>query len=470
MENILNNIYIAVVVILLFGAAIFVHEYGHYWVALRRKLKVEEFAIGFGPKLFSWRAKNGVLWSIRGIPAGGFVKLPQMITSEAIEGKPEEELPPITPLSKILVSVAGPFMNVVFAFAIALLIYFVGLPQAVNPSFIGYVDPQSAEAKLGVKEGDRVVAIDGKPVKSWQEVHIATVLALTNVLQVTFERAGERVTHPIRAEVSEVIRLKTLKLNPKDHPFIGGVTSGGPADKAGIKAGDEVLSLAGIPISSQQQLIELIGKRAGEATVIEVKRDSSIVPLTVTPLALSGGQTGRIQVQITSGGKQVFEVMKPGPLPWVQVYGVWQQMTGTIRALIYSKQSGVGISDLSGPPGIIMGLAAQAKTDIRLALSFLILLNINLAVLNMLPIPVLDGGHIAMAILEKLRGKPLSVRFVELTTSAFAILLISFMAYVTFFDVKRFPIFKAIMNAETKVEQSTNAPTATPAPAPQTPR
>ena len=122
--------------------------------------------------------------------------------------------------------------------------------------------------------------------------------------------------------------------------------------------------------------------------------------------------------------------------------------------------------DLSGPVGIISGLAIQVNTDYRLALSFLVLLNINLAVLNMLPIPVLDGGHIAMAILEKLRGKPLSVRFVELTTSAFAILLISFMAYVTFFDVKRFPLFKAMMNADTKVEQSTNAPTSTPAPAP----
>ena len=465
MENILNNIYIAVVVILLFGAAIFVHEYGHYWVALRRKLKVEEFAIGFGPKLFSWRAKNGVLWSLRGIPAGGFVKLPQMITSEAIEGKPEEELPPITPLSKILVSVAGPFMNVVFAFAIAAFIYVVGLPQPVNPSIVGYVDPKSDEAKLGIKEGDRVVALEGKPVKTWQDVNMGTILALTNTLQVTFDRAGQQFTHPLKAEVSETFGLKILKLNPKDHPVLIGIKPDGPAAKAGLQTGDEVVNFAGVPVVAREQFIELVRKRPGQATPIEVKRAGQIMPFTVTPAADPTEGVGRIQVEVGSNSKQVFEVMRPGPLPWVQVANVFDQMVSTLKALVYSKQTGVKAKDLSGPVGIISGLAIQVNTDYRLALSFLVLLNINLAVLNMLPIPVLDGGHIAMAILEKLRGKPLSVRFVELTTSAFAILLISFMAYVTFFDVKRFPLFKAMMNADTKVEQATNAPASTPPPA-----
>lgn len=467
MENFFNYIYVAVVVVLLFGAAIFVHEFGHYWVALRRKLKVEEFAIGFGPKLFSWRAKNGVLWSIRGIPAGGFVKLPQMITSEAIEGKTEEELPPITPLSKILVSVAGPFMNVVFAFAIATFIYFVGLPQPVNPSIVGYVDPKSEESRLGIREGDRVVALDGKPVKTWQDVHMGTIMALTNTLDVTFDRDGQRFTHPLKAEISEAFGLKILKLNAKDHPVLGGVKADGPAEKAGLKTGDEVISFAGVPIVAQQQFIELIRKRPGQATPVEVKRDGQPLQFTVTPAADPAEGVGRIHVEITGSGKQVFEVMKPGPLPWVQVANVWDQMVSTLKALVYSKQTGVKAKDLSGPVGIISGLAIQVNTDYRLALSFLVLLNINLAVLNMLPIPVLDGGHIGMAILEKLRGKPLSVRFVEWTTSAFAILLLSFMAYVTFFDIKRFPLFRAMMNAETRIEQTTNAPVPVPTPASQ---
>src|SRR5580698_7930972 len=116
MSHILSDLYIAAGVVFLFGAAIFVHEFGHFWVALKMGLKVEEFAIGFGPKIFSW-TRNGIVYSLRWIPAGGFVKLPQMITSSAIEGdKKEEEIPPAPPFAKILVAVAGPIMNVLFAF------------------------------------------------------------------------------------------------------------------------------------------------------------------------------------------------------------------------------------------------------------------------------------------------------------------------------------------------------------------
>src|SRR5664280_2060614 len=154
----LNIIYVVLAVLLLFGAAVFVHEYGHYWMALRRGLKIEGFSIGFGPKIVTWM-RDGVEWSWRWIPAGGFVKLPQMITSEALEGQPAEAVPPAPPLHKILVAFSGLFMNVVFAFAIATVIYFVGLPIPVNPAIIGYVEPGSAEAKLGIQECDRIVSV-----------------------------------------------------------------------------------------------------------------------------------------------------------------------------------------------------------------------------------------------------------------------------------------------------------------------
>src|SRR5690242_7878294 len=129
---VLNWIYVICAVVVLFGAAIFFHELGHFWVARWLGMKVEEFAIGMGPKMFS-RVRNGIVYSIRWIPAGGFVKLPQMITSEALEGHAESSVPPAPPWKKILVALAGPAMNVIFAFVIAAVIYFVGLPVAVNP-------------------------------------------------------------------------------------------------------------------------------------------------------------------------------------------------------------------------------------------------------------------------------------------------------------------------------------------------
>ena len=461
MTQILHYVYDAVAVVLLFGAAIFVHEFGHYWVARRRGLKVLEFAIGFGPKIFGW-TRDGIDYSVRWIPAGGYVKLPQMITSSAIEGEEgsQEKIPPAPPFSKILVAVAGPFMNVVFAFAIAGVIYFVGLPVLVNPSIIGYVEPDSAEAKLGVREGDKIVAINGKPVKSWQEVHAMTMVALTNVLPVTVERGAETLTFNLKAEPNEMIGLKMLNLNPRDHPVIKGIKSGSAAESAHLQVNDEVIALAGVPISSREQFVGLVQKRGGEATPIVVKRGGQKVNLQVTPALDPGTKIGRIGVELGSSAKEVYQIEHPSP--WSQIVNVWEQMVSTFSALIHSRQSGVKASDLAGPVGIISSLAAQAHADYRLALNFLVLLNINLALLNMLPVPVLDGGHILMAIIERIRRKPLSIRFVEYTTTAFAILLLSFMLYVTFFDVKRLSLFRSMFKREVQIEQ-VEKPTGAPA-------
>src|SRR5436190_12471008 len=201
--NILTGIKVIGTVILLFGASIFVHEFGHYWVARKRGLKVEAFAIGFGPKIFGW-VKDGIEYSVRWIPAGGYVKLPQMITSQQLEGSADANIPPAAPFSKILVAIAGPVMNVIFAFAVAGIIYFVGLPEPVNPSIIGYVEPNSAEAKLGIAEGDRIINVDGKPVNSWEQIREITIFARTNVLPVSIVHDGKTNTYPLTAKVSEI--------------------------------------------------------------------------------------------------------------------------------------------------------------------------------------------------------------------------------------------------------------------------
>ena len=169
---ILTTIYVVVAVLLLFGAAIFVHEWGHFYVARKCGMKVEEFAIGFGKILWK-HEKDGILYTIRMIPAGGFVKLPQMLTSEAIEGgngsEETEPLPDISPWAKIAVAVAGPIMNVVFAFVLATIIYFVGLPESITPPIVGALDKESEEYSLGIREGDIITKIDGEAIPSWEE-------------------------------------------------------------------------------------------------------------------------------------------------------------------------------------------------------------------------------------------------------------------------------------------------------------
>jgi len=456
-HTILSFIYIAVGVVFLFGAAIFVHEFGHFWVARKCGLKVEAFAIGFGPKMFAW-TRDGIEYSVRWIPAGGFVKLPQMVTSAALEGeKKEEDIPPAPPFAKILVAAAGPFMNVLFAIFIAVLIYYVGLPVPVNPSIIGYVDPVSAEGKLGIQKGDRIIAVDGKPVKSWEDVNLTTILALTNVLPVTIrheEKAGVQgqvQTYLLKADTNNnLLQAKTFNLDPLDHLIVKEVVAGQPADAAKIKMDDEVVGFAGVPVSSQLQFINLIQKRGSQPTPIMIKRGDKRLTLTVTPMTDPISKKTRVGIMF-SLGKDVYIIEHPTPSD--QIRDVCDQMYRTITALVHPRESGVKPSDLTGPVGIFGILAVDLTTDYRLALHFLVLLNINLAILNMLPIPVLDGGHIMMAVIERIRRRPLGPRFVEYTTTSFAVLLISFMVYITVSDVKRLPLFRMMFNRETQIEQ-----------------
>jgi regulator of sigma E protease len=452
-QTVLMGVKIVCVVILLFGASIFVHEFGHYWVALRRGMKVQAFAIGFGPKVYAW-TKNGIEYSLRWIPAGGFVKLPQMITSEALEGDAEskEVIPPASPVSKILVAIAGPVMNIVFAFFIATLIYFLGLPRPVNPPIIGYVNPESEEAKLGIKAGDQITAIDGKPVQTWQDVLNTTALARTNVFTVLFDRAGATFTNRLKAKVDEVLELKMFDLDPADRVVVGSLEAGWPAEQAQLKEDDKIVSFMEVPVLGTQQLSEMVAKRQDKPTEIVVERGDKKLTLSVTPKYDPVHKKARIGISFAPTAVR-YQLQKPGPLPTDQVAEVWERTINTLSALFHSKQTGVSVSNLSGPPGILAMLAAQVNTDYRLALSFLVLLNVNLAILNLLPIPVLDGGHIVMSIVEGIRRRPLSPKFVEYTTTAFAVLLISFMAFVSFNDLKRFRLFKSMFQRNTQIEQ-----------------
>lgn len=461
--NILNWLYVGGAVLLLFGAAVFIHEWGHYWMARRRGLKVEAFAIGFGPKIFGWK-KDGIDYSWRWIPAGGFVRIPQMITSEALEGKQAEDaepIPPADPLSKILVAFAGPFMNLVFAFAIATVLYFVGLPVLIDPSIIGYVDPASAEGKLGIQEGDRIVRVNGTPTKSWQQVQEATIFAKTNMIPVVIERDGQQKTYLLEAKASDLIGGKFLSLDSRDHPEIADVFDG-PAKEAGVHPKDVVTRFGGVTVSGVKQLQSLIKERGGVKTEMEVERDGKRVQLSVTPRGDKG--TGLLNVALGSSSVNVYEVQKPGPLPWESIREVIHKTFATLNAVFFeSKKTGVGPKDLSGPIGIFALLASQVNVDYRLALNFLVLLNVNLAILNLFPLPVLDGGHIVMAIIERVIRRPLPAKLQEYATTAFAVLLISFMVFISFQDIKRFKLFRSMFQQENQIESGAAA---SPAPAP----
>ena len=433
---ILTTIYVVAAVLLLFGAAIFVHEWGHYIVARKCGMKVEEFAIGFGKILWK-KEKDGILYTVRMIPAGGFVKLPQMLTSEALEGESNEDdepLPEISPWAKIAVAVAGPIMNIVFAVVLATVIYFVGLPEMITPPVVGNLSKESTEYSLGIREGDIVTKIDDQAIPSWEEAYKLTALSLTNRFAVTFLRDRDEFTHVLTATpISDEIPIKTLDLPSKFPPIVGRVLEGQAASEAGLKQDDKIISLGGIPVGGPGRLIDELQKNGDKATEIVVRRDGENVPLPITPRMIEG----KVMIGVQFGrGPRVYIERHPGPTPWENISAVGSLMWRTLYALFHPKQTGVGVSDLSGPVGILAMLGAMVKTDYRLALNFLVLLNVTLAILNMLPIPVLDGGHTVMGLIEGIFRRKIPVKIQEWSTTIFAVLLIGLMLYVTYHDVE----------------------------------
>ncbi len=452
MSQFLNGVYIAAGVVFLFGAAIFVHEFGHYWVARKRGLKVEAFRHRVRPEDFLLGARRHRVFGA--LDSGG--RLCEIAADDHFRRHRRRRQGRGRAARRAVFQDSGCRRRAVHERRLCLchcLPSFIwsALPVPVNPSIIGYVDPRFGRGEDGDSRG--------RPHRGDQRQAGQIV---GGSLQFDDSGADQRVagdivhdgvsnTYMLKAEVSNLVGLKTLDLDPRDHLIIRAIQAGKPADAAHLKADDEVVGFAG-SAGQQPAAIDQPDPKAGQPS--HAHRWSSgaakLLALTVTPAMDPTTKKCLIGVEF-SLGKDVYEIEHP--TPWAQVRDVCQQVYSTISALVHSHESGVRASDLSGPVGIIGVLAVQANTDYRLALSFLVMLNINLAILNMLPMPVLDGGHIVMAMLERIRRRPLEVRFVEYTTTAFAVLLISFMIYVTFFDIKRIPLFQLMFNRESQIEQ-----------------
>lgn len=434
-----TKVYPALLVLFFFGVTIFIHELGHFLVAKRRGMKIERFSIGFGPKIWS-RTRDGIDYRISWIPFGGYVALPQMMPMEAIEGKsesPAEPLPPALPSSKILVAMAGPVMNILFAILLASLVYWLGLPTPINPSVVGWVEPGSREEQLGIRAGDRVMQINEQPVKTWDEMFMTVALSREPGVRVVIERAGKRQQYLLEAEPNKVLGVKMLNLFPEGRPFAASIISDSPAARAGIEAGDKFLSVEGVPVSTGDQLRDLVGKRANLPTSVRVMRRGRIVTIAVTPEYNEKDKAGRMGVQLDD--EIEYQLMRPGPTPWQQFSDTFDQIGKTIGGLIHYKQTGIGVRAISGPVGIVHGWWYQiARGGVMRGVWFAVILNVSLAVFNLLPIPVLDGGHIVFATIEAVMRKPVNPRLAHSMATVCALLLISFMLYVTFFDIQRF--------------------------------
>jgi regulator of sigma E protease len=445
--HILRVIFIVLEVLILFNLLIVVHELGHFLAARWRGLFIEGFGVWFGKPLWK-KTINGVQYSLGSLPFGGFVKLPQLAPMDMIEGKADMDravLPKISALDKIIVAVAGPLFSVLLALFFACVVWGVGHPVSESDltTVIGYVQQDSPAAKGGLQPGDKILEVDGRHVARFFGMNDSVVWNVVRsegpTIPFKVEREGDIKTIdvvPTIAETSGWRRKSTRQvgIQPAVTPLVDSVEKDSPAEKAGIKTGDVVTAVNGKQIYNALSLVDEIDRHPGDELTLDVRRGAERLPLKMRPVPMeSNGVTKpRIGIGWETGGQ--LSLSHPDP-----VEQVYNSITSTLQTIgaVASPKSDVKLQHMSGPVMIvrIYYMLFEGENGWKLALWFSVILNVNLAILNMLPIPVLDGGHIVLALIESVRRKPVNMKILEWVQTACATLIIGYMLYISFFDI-----------------------------------
>lgn len=449
-----------------FGLCVGIHEFGHLLAGLWRGLVVERFSIGFGPKLWGFR-RRGVEYIVSTLPFGGYVALPQLEPAEQHHDQAGNPIPPAKPLDRIITAFAGPFFNLLFGFFLALFVWWFGIykPAPADRCEVFNVPATSAEYAAGLRPGDVILAVNGKGFKKgWQE--LAERIVLT---------PGDVTLHISRGGVEQDIFYRPAP-NPDTEglgfPFfevrepvvVQKVMDGTPAAAAGLQTGDEIVTAGGAVVTGRPAFIKAVQASGGKSLALEIRRKdvAGLLPVTLTPRSVmdNGKAVYRIGTVLES------PLVLTHPNPWQQFVDVMTRTRDTLRAWL-TPGSRVQARHMSGPVGIAQGIYLTVHYGSFMdGLSFIVLITFSLAVFNLLPLPVLDGGHIFMALIEMVIRRRIPVRVAYWMQTGFAVLLISFMLYVTVFDIKRFGLIRRHLAKEDAAEAPAAPPPAAPAATP----
>jgi regulator of sigma E protease len=417
------------------GVLIFVHELGHFLMARRIGVRVLTFSLGFGPKLINVK-RGDTEYCISAIPLGGYVKMAGENPEDSRTGAPDEYLSK-GKWQRFQVLIMGPVMNIVLAVVVMAVVLFQGAQVPLyeqQPVVIGSFSDTSVAKKAGAQLGDRIVAIDGKAVDNWDQYAMAILPKAKREVEVSVVRGGQTIKMTVVPEGHGKYELAEIGVMPLVHPEVALVNDGEPAAKAGLQKGDVVFAAGGIQNIGYKQLLDTIASSANKELPITIRRGDVLQVLTVTPRNVGG--VGKVGATI-----RAFETRTVEPGPWQAVKlsfaKNWEWASQIVETLVGLFTRETSVKQLMGPVAIadLSGSAAHAGW-IEL-FTLMAMISLNLGLLNLMPIPVLDGGHIFILALEGLARRDFSMKVKEKMLLAGFVLLLMLMTTVIYNDLMR---------------------------------
>ncbi|QTP57683.1 sigma E protease regulator RseP [Billgrantia antri] len=443
---------LAVIVVL--GLLITFHEFGHYWVARRCGVRVLRFSVGFGKPIWSRVDRHGTEFAVAAIPLGGYVKMLDEREAPVPGEQLHEAFNRKTVWQRIAIVAAGPLANFLLAI-VAYWALFVAGTSTVAP-VIGEVTPDSPAARGGLQSGQEIVAVQDSEVRSWDEINLRLIAHIGHSGELSLQAREDAASEPrrYRLPVEEYLvrqeppqPLATLGITPwqpRIPAVLGQVIDGEPAAEAGLRPGDRILAVNGNPVEEWMDFVSMVRGRPGETLELEVARGDERLGLTLTPGTRdieAGAAIGYVGagVEAVEWPEEYRREIRYGP---VAAVGQAMSRTGemTLLTLDAIRKMLVGLispSNLSGPITIAQMAGDTARTGLESFVSFLAYLSISLAVLNLLPIPVLDGGHLLYYFVEVVRGRPVSERAQAFGLRIGLALVGTLMLMALYFDLMR---------------------------------
>ncbi len=428
--------------IFVLGVLVFVHELGHFLAARRIGVRVLTFSLGFGPKLLTVK-RGDTEYCISAIPLGGYVKMAGENPDDARTGAPDEFLSK-SKWERFQVLIMGPVMNLALAVIVMALVLYQGadLPAfAEQPAVVGSVEQGSPAEAAGVRPGDLIVSVQGRDVQDWEGLTMAIGTRANRPLPILFERDGKRFEKTITPRAIDRFETGSIGVGPWYRPEIAAVSQG-PAQDAGLRPGDLVLAAAGERYIDRPRFIEIIKAHDGKPLPVEIDRDGKTMSVTVTPRVIDDAVRINAQIReaetitVQPGIVEAFRLSAERNWEWTIL--IFETLTG-----LFTRDTSV--KQLMGPVGIASLSGDAAEAGVIPLFTLMALISLNLGLMNLMPIPVLDGGHIAILAVEGLSRRDFSIKVKEKMLLAGFFILITLMVTVIYNDLTRVQWIERLM-------------------------